>query len=426
MLACVLLAPLVASHPAPIPELNPITDQTTFFDYLSRKLNLEPEAYMNVPQIIQYSGFPIELHHVHTGDGWTLEMHRIPWGRSGDDGSRRTPVMMLPMIAFSSAVFTVNTPDQSPAFIYADEGYDVWLVNYRATVYSWKHNKYERGQKEYWNFTMEDYGRFDLPAMIDYVLQVTGQEKVHMVTQMAAIIPPLITLSTMPQYNDKVKMITGLSPTISLMYGDAPAHMYYRINNANRLFDFLFEFFNGQFVVKEPASVLLSRLVCKFLPEDLLRKLILLGYGSHDARTTNSSRFAVVISHLADGISFRAVAHTYQLIKSGHFARYDYGSAERNMIVYGQVKPDQYPLDKVTVPVLATYISSDNLLGRDDVIFLTERLRHSLLYKVRHLGWQHLDYFFGKETRNGLYLPLIDLMRQFEQGQLSFDILREL
>lgn len=33
------------------------------------------------PEIIAYRGYPIEIHHVVTDDGYILELHRIPFGK---------------------------------------------------------------------------------------------------------------------------------------------------------------------------------------------------------------------------------------------------------------------------------------------------------------------------------------------------------
>lgn len=36
------------------------------------------------PEIIRYWGYPVEVHHVVTRDGYVLELHRIPRGRNGE------------------------------------------------------------------------------------------------------------------------------------------------------------------------------------------------------------------------------------------------------------------------------------------------------------------------------------------------------
>uniref|UniRef100_A0A1I7XLY1 Abhydro_lipase domain-containing protein n=1 Tax=Heterorhabditis bacteriophora TaxID=37862 RepID=A0A1I7XLY1_HETBA len=45
-------------------------------------INIDPEAIMTVPEIIQHWGYPVEEHQAITADGYILTIHRIPYGRS--------------------------------------------------------------------------------------------------------------------------------------------------------------------------------------------------------------------------------------------------------------------------------------------------------------------------------------------------------
>lgn len=67
--------------------------------------------------------------------------------------------------------------EDSLAFILADAGFDVWLGNNRGNRYSGKHTRLRPSEDEYWNFSLDEMARFDVPAMVDYVLKVTGREK---------------------------------------------------------------------------------------------------------------------------------------------------------------------------------------------------------------------------------------------------------
>lgn len=57
-------------------------------------------------------GYPVEIHHVTTSDGYILELHRIPYGVSGSSGDR--PVALLQhCLQCSSSEYIMNTPDQA-------------------------------------------------------------------------------------------------------------------------------------------------------------------------------------------------------------------------------------------------------------------------------------------------------------------------
>ena len=73
------------------------------------------------PEIIAYNGYPAETHHVTTEDGYILALHRIPHGKNGSKG-HGYPVFLQHGLTDSSATFLMNSPNQSLAFILADQG----------------------------------------------------------------------------------------------------------------------------------------------------------------------------------------------------------------------------------------------------------------------------------------------------------------
>ncbi len=61
-----------------------------------------------------------------------------------------------------SDTFIINDEDKSLAFVLANKGYDVWLGNNRGTKHSRDHTTFTRKDKEYWEFTFEEMGIYDL------------------------------------------------------------------------------------------------------------------------------------------------------------------------------------------------------------------------------------------------------------------------
>jgi len=67
-------------------------------------------------------------------------------------------------------------------------------------------------------------GRFDLPAVIDYVLNATGKEKLSYIGHSMGTTMFFVLLSTKPEYNTKVNFMGALGPAVYLKQGTSPAH----------------------------------------------------------------------------------------------------------------------------------------------------------------------------------------------------------
>jgi len=53
--------------------------------------------------------------------------------------------------------------------------------NNRGNRYSNKHIRLSPSETEYWNFSIDELARYDVPAMINYVLSETGHRQLRYV-----------------------------------------------------------------------------------------------------------------------------------------------------------------------------------------------------------------------------------------------------
>ena len=123
-------------------------------------------------------GYELETHKVITEDDYILAMHRIPRGKQSYSSEKESrPVVYIQHgLTSSSADWLVPGPDKAlgityqayltvvyqltikpfPGYVLAENGYDVWLGNYRGNLYSRKHqtlNPDSLWNNDYWQFS---------------------------------------------------------------------------------------------------------------------------------------------------------------------------------------------------------------------------------------------------------------------------------
>ena len=104
------------------------------------------------------------------------------------------------------------TVGNTPAFAFANYGYDVWLGNYRGTQHSNQHVNYSQSDSEYWDYTIDEIIEYDVSSMIDYVLKVTDKKQLGYIgiSQGNTILFGL--LASHPEYNAKLKPFIAIAP----------------------------------------------------------------------------------------------------------------------------------------------------------------------------------------------------------------------
>ncbi|GMT01709.1 hypothetical protein PENTCL1PPCAC_23883, partial [Pristionchus entomophagus] len=189
----------------------------------------DPEAFMTAKEMIRHWGYPVEQLEVITADGYILSMYRISHGRFSDNNTscHRPAVLFSHGLSGDSTEFYMNPPESSPAFILADAGFDVFLINHRGGHYSKRHISLKPWDNQYWQWSVDELSRYDAPAAIDKVLEVTGHNGTYWVGHSMGTSIAYMGLSTNPQYNSKIKGAFLMAPSGSAGYGQGPAKLLF-------------------------------------------------------------------------------------------------------------------------------------------------------------------------------------------------------
>ncbi|XP_032797769.1 lipase lipl-4 isoform X1 [Daphnia magna] len=380
---------------------------------MDRNVFQDPESFMTTPEIIYHRGYPVEIHHVVTDDGYILALHRIPSGRresypqNGTSHLKRRPVFLQHGMMGSDHFWLVSSTNNSLAFILADLGFDVWLGNSRGNTYSRKHVSLDCDKdREFWNFSWDEMGQFDITSSIDYVLNVTREET------LAAYIGyslgcSLFFISAIerPEMNDKVDVMIGFGPTVSA------AHLknYFRLMAP---FVKLYQLYQRMFGIGEVHTndgVLhsITRLICETseFGAEFGRYWLSHVFGKSDI--LNNDEYYRLIAHYPAGGSAYTMEHLLQNYNTGESLSYfDYG-AEENQKRYGATLPPEYNLTSVTVSVILVHADNDPFAPPEDVSWLKTKLRN-LKGSIRmgNPTFCHGDFIWSPHAAELVYLPV--------------------
>jgi lysosomal acid lipase/cholesteryl ester hydrolase len=127
---------------------------------VNHNLGIDPDAFKSIADIVFEQGLNFEEEMVVTEDGYHLTvMHVWHTSRKGQ------PVFFQHGLLSSADTWMMNK-ENSPAFIAARAGYDVWLGNNRGCKYSRGHDKLDpdTDSKEFFDFSFFELGKYDAPA----------------------------------------------------------------------------------------------------------------------------------------------------------------------------------------------------------------------------------------------------------------------
>ncbi|XP_045497523.1 LOW QUALITY PROTEIN: lipase 1-like [Colias croceus] len=235
-------------------------------------------------------------------------------------------------------------------FLLADKSYDVWMGNARGiNIYSNRNTGMETSEKKFWDFSWHEIGVFVVPAMIDHVLYITNNKKLIYIGYSQGNTAFLVMCSMRPEYNEKISLMISLSALLQRAFcGDTVS----------------------------------AFIVCQHI-------VFLLGGVNYSQ--INMKRFPVICNHFPSGSSVKQIVHYGQLIVSGHFRNFDYGSL--NLLKYGFPEPPIYPVEKITAPVAIFFSKGDWLANKKDVQKLQSKLPNQILfYKNKHFN--HFDFLW--------------------------------
>ncbi|XP_066477513.1 lysosomal acid lipase/cholesteryl ester hydrolase-like [Tiliqua scincoides] len=373
---------------------------------------------MNVSEIITYHGYPSEEYHVETKDNYILAIFRIPHGRYNGANKGPRPVVFLQHAILGDASHWIsNLPNNSLGFILADAGYDVWLGNSRGNTWSVMHKTLKPSEQEFWEFSFHEMGYYDIPAVLYFILNKTGQPQLYYVGHSQGTAIGFIAFSSWPKLAKKIKVFFCLGPTTTLNYATTPLLKFLPYMPKILLqvsLSWVILLGNKQ-VLQSPAYLkTVFATFCLYLPK-LCANVMFYITGSNTPNV-NMSRLDIYGTHSPAGTSIQNLLHWIQVLKSKQFQAYDHGSPEKNMEKYNQTTPPAYKIEDIKIPIEFWSGGQDNIASPTDTEILGSRISN-LIYKKQIHEWQHLDFIWGLDATERMYMKMMETMKKYSHCQ---------
>jgi len=302
-------------------------------------------------------------------------------------------------------------PQNSLPLFLADAGYDVWLGNNRGNKYSYKHLRYHPHQEEFWDFSLDEVVRYDVPAMIDYVLAKNGGRNLVLIGFSQGTAQLWASLSSNPSLSQKVSLFVALAPVSTVKGFSNPL-----IDSIARTRpDFISLLFGRR------AFLPLTLFWRKVLPRDKFVEVIdysckfLFGWNTACLDPTEKR---TLYSHIYSFSSVKAVVHWFQIIQTGRFQMFDQSllmHTPRN-VNWASAPPTHYHThvtpayqpSLICCPVALYYGGNDNL---PDTEALLKSLPKNLVMEVHcEPEYEHLDFMWARDVGTKIYPKILKVI----------------
>ncbi|XP_014480140.1 PREDICTED: lipase 3 isoform X2 [Dinoponera quadriceps] len=362
-----------------------------------------PDVVLNTLEMIRKEGYPAEAHVIPTEDGYLLTLHRIP-------GDKDSPTVFLQHGLLGSSVdWVIPGKDKGLAYILADQGYDVWLGNFRGNTYSRAHINLPTSDSRFWNFSYHEMGIYDIPAAISYITNMRFQPLHAYIGHSMGTTAFYVMATECPQITEMVEVMISLAPVAFIQHIKSPVRILAPFSKDYEIIaHFLGE---DQFLPQNEFLRLLSKFACDIdiFEEKICANVLFLICG-FDKEQFNYTLLPTILNHTPAGTSTKTFVHLSQGILSGKFRPYDYGG-QKNQEIYNATQPPDYDFTNVTVPIALFYSDNDWFVDNSDVKRLYGMLDNVVdVYRVPYPKFNHLDFIWGKDAPQLVYKRLLQVI----------------
>lgn len=377
---------------------------------LKQALGFHEDSYLNFTELASKYQYTTEEHTAVTEDGYILTIFRI---LSKCEHTRQHPVLLLHGIFDSADLWIIAGRKMGLAYILSDNCFDVWAANHRGNHYSRKHVRLDPDtDPEYWEYTFDEHGHYDLPAMVDYVLAASKRRRLYYIGHSQGTTDFFVMNSLRPEYNNQIRLSIQLAPVAYMGNISSPLPIL-AAQALNPIKAFLEGAGYRELFAKHHFTHFLVELLCQMAPDLICGQALSLTTG-YKIGSIYPTSLSISFGHLLVGISLKDLAHFGQLILSGKFQRYDEGKAG-NIKRYGTSKPPKYNVSQITSPVVLMVAHNDWVSTLKDTETLRSQLPNVIEnYIVPEKYWSHHNHLWGNTAPTYVFSKILSYFNRFD------------
>jgi len=263
---------------------------------------------------------------------------------------------------------------------------------------------------------------YDLPATIDYILSLTGQEKLYYGGHSQGTLIGFAQFSSDTTYaSDKIKAFFALAPVahVGNIVGPekkvAPYVKDIELLAAAVGYD-SFMPWNGD----------VHKLEGKYCSDDSPDPKICIDFSEAvvgSADKLNQSRIGMIMTHCPAGTSTQDMVHFGQMVNSDLMQAFDYSiydnGTDRNEDHYGQDTPPIYPVNQLNIPTILFHSDADQEADPIDVAWLQTQISDTVVEDYHYTDYAHTDFIWALRAAEDVYPHILDYIKQKEFAEKS-------
>lgn len=364
------------------------------YDLMIEMLNAE-----TIYDMVRLFGYEIESRIVTTKDSYLLTLHRLSGGSPRRVPNGKVVYLHHGLLMCSEVWVTMLEKYQNLPFILYDLGYDVWMGNNRGNKYSQKHLYYDVHSVQFWNFSIDEFALFDIPNLIDYILNDTGKEKLTYIGFSQGSAQAFASVSVNSDLNNKIDQLIAISPATT-PHGLHSKFLDILLKSSPNVTYLLFSR-----RVLMPSCIFWQRIM---YPPLFDKVIDISNYMLFNWKSFNISKLQKLSSyaHLYSTTSVKCVVHWFQVMSSKNFQMYFDTTMSSTL---SGLNPVSYPLKNIQVPVHLIYGTIDSLV---DIDVMKSQLpkKNTTTYPV--YDHEHLDNLWGEDVFESVFKRVLQYLEE--------------